>query len=318
LVIRFSSIGDIVLTTPVLRTLKARFPLAEIHYVTRSPFRSILESNPRVDKLFALERNVSEVIPQLRAERYDLVIDLHRNLRSMMVKLALRRPSVTFDKINIRKFLAVNFKWRSILPARHIVDRYFDALTPLGVANDAGGLEYYIPESDRVHPEALFFKNKPERYLALVIGGSYTTKKIPNEKLRQICSNVRIPVVLLGGKEDKLLADELRKEFPHLVNCSGLFTINQSASVIAQADWVITSDTGMMHIAAAFGRKIISVWGNTIPEFGMTPYQPAEGSRIMEVKGLGCRPCSKLGFSHCPRKHFRCMMDQDFSFVGDL
>jgi ADP-heptose:LPS heptosyltransferase len=278
----------------------------------------VLNHNPRIDRLFTFGSRIQEVIPDLKKERYDLVIDLHRNIRSLLLRSSLRRPSVTFDKLNIRKFLAVNIKWRSALPKKHIVDRYFECVTGLGIVKDSGGLEYYTGPGDEIDTAMQFFRREPMKFIALVIGGSYTTKKIPLVKLQDICANARMPVVLLGGKEDKPLADELRKSFPHIVNCSGLFTINQSASVIRQSEWVITSDTGMMHIAAAYGKKIVSVWGNTIPEFGMEPYKPAPQSRVMEVYGLKCRPCSKLGFSECPRRHFKCMMDQDFSFVSQL
>jgi len=102
------------------------------------------------------------------------------------------------------------------------------------------------------------------------------------------------------------------------VNACGRFSINQSASVIQQAAWVVTSDTGMMHIASAFNKKIISVWGNTVPEFGMGPYLPAPESSILEVKGLECRPCSKLGYRQCPLGHFKCMNDIDTSALETL
>jgi ADP-heptose:LPS heptosyltransferase len=318
LVVRFSSIGDIVLTTPILRAIRSRYPGVVVHFVARAKFADVVRANPNVDRLFTFERTIHEVVPQLKNEKYDLVIDLHRNFRSLMLRSRLMRPSVAFDKINLRKFMAVNFKMKDVLPEKHIVERYFDALAPYDVRDDGNGLDYFIPKEDEVNADALFLKNKPGNYIALVIGGSYNTKKIPLEKLRQICSVARLPVVLLGGKDDKPVADLLRREFPHLANCSGLFSVNQSASVVRQAEWVITSDTGMMHIAAAFDKKIVSVWGNTVPEFGMYPYRPHSDSILMEVKGLKCRPCSKLGFAKCPRKHFKCMMDHDFSFVKGL
>src|SRR5690606_5029813 len=123
------------------------------------------------------------------------------------------------------------------------------------------------------------------------IGGSYFTKKIPLNKLKEICTNAKLKLVLLGGKEDKSFADELQKQFPNTINACGNFSINQSASIIQQAEWVITSDTGLMHIAAAYNKKTISVWGNTIPEFGMSPYKPNTENKILEVKNLSCRPC---------------------------
>jgi len=110
----------------------------------------------------------------------------------------------------------------------------------------------------------------------------------------------------------------LKKNFPSVINACGIFSIQQSASVIARAEWVITPDTGMMHIAAAFSKKIISVWGNTIPEFGMGPYKPNAENKIVEMKNLSCRPCSKLGYEQCPKGHFKCMNEIDFSFLKNI
>ncbi len=318
LLIRFSSIGDIVLTTPVIRAIKEQMPGAEVHFLTREVFSGIVADNPHLSKVWTFRYNLAEIKDTLLREKFDLIIDLHKNLRSWRLKMNLRQKVYSFDKLNLRKFLAVNLKLVSLLPDKHIVDRYFDGISPLNVKNDGKGLEYYISENDRVDVPALFFKNKPTRFIALVIGGSYFTKKIPLTKLQYICENASLPVVMLGGLSDKPIADELRKKFPHLINGSAQFSISQSASVISQAEWVITSDTGMMHIAAAFNKKIISVWGNTIPEFGMAPYLPRPENKILEVKNLACRPCSKLGYGRCPLGHFKCMNKIDFSLVKEL
>lgn len=306
-----------VLTTPVLRALREQAG-AEVHVVTKAAYREVLEHNPNVHRVHTFSRSLREVVPDLKAEKFDLVVDLHRNIRSLRLKLKLRRPSVAFNKINFRKWLAVRFKLVNMLPHRHIVERYFDCLKHKGIVDDHGGLDYYVGEEDHVDTSRQFFKGQNKKFIVLAIGGSYNTKKIPFNKLVQICDRASLPVVLLGGPEDKQTANELRKHFPHLINGSGLFSINQSASVVSQAEWVITGDTGLMHIAAAFNIKIISVWGNTIPRFGMSPYKPQPENMILEVKGLSCRPCSKLGYRRCPRGHFRCMQDIDFEFVRDL
>ena len=318
LVIRFSSIGDIVLTTPVIRCLKQQLRDTEIHYVTKEIFSPILNGNPYLDKLIAFKKDISEIYEVLQSEKYDVVIDLHKNLRSLRLKQKLSTKNYSFEKLNVQKFLAVNFKMINALPAEHIVERYLETIEPLGVKNDFMGLDYFLDKKERVDVANLFFNGRETKYLALVVGGSYYTKKIPLNKLREICRTSTLPVLLLGGKEDALLAEELQKDFPLLINTCGKFSINQSASLIEQAEWVITSDTGLMHIASAFNKKIISVWGNTIPEFGMGPYLPNDQNKIMEVKGLSCRPCSKLGYNKCPKGHFKCMNELDFSFVKEL
>lgn len=312
LIIRFSSIGDIVLTTPVVRAVKKQMK-AEIHYLTKEAFLPVLKGNPYIDKIHTIKENVSEVIDTLKSIRFNLVIDMHKNLRSLQVKGLLRKPSVAFSKINISKWLIVNAKVDR-LPRKHLVDRYFDALKPYGIENDGEGLDYFIPEKDEVSYDDLpdFLH---EDFVGIVIGGKHNTKIYPEEKIKSLCSKLDLPVILLGGPEDKARAERIRSDLPDIVfNGCGEFNINQSASVIKKAGFIITNDTGLMHIAAALRKKIIALWGNTIPEFGMYPYLP-EGFQKrfinLQVQNLSCRPCSKIGYQQCPKGHFRCMYDID-------
>jgi len=308
LIIRFSSIGDIVLTTPVIRCLKqSRHIGMEIHYLTKINYFSVLEANPYIYKIHCFEKNISEIIPQLKSENFDFVIDLHHNIRSSFIRFQLRKPSASFNKLNVEKWLLVNFKINR-LPNIHIVDRYMETLKTLDIQNDNKGLDYFIPAKDEVNIQILpiEFHNG---YIGFVIGGTHATKRLPDEKIISICKRINAPIILLGGKEDYLIAEKIAH--PDIVgmcyNACGKYNINQSASLVRQATKIITHDTGLMHIAAAFKKDIISVWGNTIPEFGMSPYMAGKNSKIVEVKGLSCRPCSKLGFEKCPKRHFNCM-----------
>ena len=308
LVIRFSSIGDIVLTTPIVRCLKKQIPNAEIHFLTKTNFVSLVENNPYISKSYSIKDKVAEVSEVLKKENYDFVIDLHKNVRSTQAKRAVGSKAFSFNKLNIEKWLLVNLKINK-LPNIHIVDRYFEPVKALGVVNDNAGLDYFIPEKDVVDV-ADTFNLSANTYHALVVGGSYYTKQIPLNKLQEICVLSDKPIVVLGGKEDATTGLQLEKEFAGKVfSACGKFNINQSASIIQKADKVITSDTGLMHIASAFKKDIISLWGNTVPEFGMYPYLPGKNSKILEVQHLSCRPCSKLGYSKCPKGHFKCMND---------
>lgn len=309
LITRFSSIGDIVLTTPVIRCLSQQLK-AEVHVVTKNAFKDTLVHNPYVSKLHTFQNDVKELYSELKAENFEVVIDLHNNLRSLRLKRYLGVKSYSFNKLNIRKFLAVRLKMRNVLPDKHIVDRYFEAVRELGVKPDNKGLDYFLSKTDEVDVKTLCGS---ENYTVLVAGGSYFTKQIPLNKLAEICTKLKTPVILLGGPADRTVGEELKKQFPAVINLCGSLSLNQSASVIQQASLVISSDTGLMHIAAAFDRRIISVWGNTIPEFGMSPYKPNPANQVMEVNGLSCRPCSKLGYNKCPRGHFKCMNDIDVS-----
>jgi len=326
LVVRFSSIGDIVLTTPVVRGLKQQVA-AEVHFITKKPFASILTANPNVDKVFAIQKKVAEVLPQLRVENYDYIIDLHRNLRSLQLKLLLSAKSYTFDKINWQKWLLVNWK-SNRLPDLHIVERYLQTVAPLGVKNDEAGLDYYIPESQEINLPSFFQQNNFAQhstdsppYIALVIGAAHATKRLPEAKLIELCQDIRLPVLLLGGPAEAEQGEHIAATAgKHVLNTCGKLTLHQSASIVRQAWKVITHDTGMMHIAAAFQKPILSIWGNTVPEFGMYPHYPAGITRntTFEIKNLKCRPCSKIGFSECPKGHFRCMQAISTSDIAQV
>ena len=306
LIIRFSSIGDIVLTTPVIRCLKKNIPNCEIHFLTKNDFLSVIKHNPYISKIHTIKNKVSECVDELKKEKIDFVIDLHHNLRSAQVKRALKTKAISFNKLNVEKWLLVNLKINK-LPTIHIVDRYFETVKELGVINDNFGLDYFIVEEEKVNTQTLFGVS-PNDYHCLVAGGSYFTKQIPINKLQEICTLSNKKIIVLGGKEDAPTGIQLEKEFPGKVfNACGKISINQSATVIQQADKIITSDTGLMHIASAFKKDVFSLWGNTIPEFGMYPYLPGKNSKILEVKNLSCRPCSKLGYNKCPKGHFKCM-----------
>lgn len=313
LIIRFSSIGDIILTTPVIRCLKMQLINAEIHFVSKAAFQDTLRHNPYITRLHVFNKDVNEIYTELRAEKFDLIIDLHKNLRSLRLKKFLRVKSYSFNKLNFRKFLAVRFKMVKALPDKHIVDRYMETLLPLGVKPDGKGLDYFLSINEFVDVKSLYLKNAVTNFTVIVVGGSYYTKQIPVNKLKEICAGIQTPIIILGGASDRVIGDAIKKDFPQIINLCGALSLNQSASVIKQCSLVITSDTGLMHIAAAFNKGIISLWGNTIPEFGMTPYMPHTDNQLLEVKNLPCRPCSKLGYHKCPRGHFKCMNDIDIS-----
>lgn len=316
LIIRFSSIGDIVLTTPVVRCLKEQVEGAEIHYLTKPAYATILQGNPYIDRIILLQPSLKETIRELKEEGYDYVIDLHNSLRSWRVKSALPWLSFSVKKLNWQKWLMVQFKINK-LPEKHIVDRYLDTVKLFDVENDGKGLDFFLRPEDEVSQNEL-----PgylhEGYIAVAMGARHVTKQIPPEKIATLCRHFNRPVLLLGDKFDVANAEQVvRMAGGKVFNACGKFSLRQSAWLVKQALVVVTPDTGLMHIASAFKKNVISVWGNTIPAFGMYPYLPGEKSRIYEVKGLSCRPCSKLGYPACPKKHFRCMMDIDYEGLAD-
>lgn len=319
LVIRFSSIGDIVLTTPVVRALSCQYKDSEIHFLTKRRFSAIVETNPYIDKVYAIDKNVSEVLSQLRQESYHHIIDLHNNLRSFQVIIGLMRPFHRFSKLNFRKWLLVRFRLK-VMPPVHIVDRYMKTAKKLGIRNDEQGLNFFIPENQRVDLKVLP-ESFQQGYIGFVIGGKHNTKILPVEKVIEVCTAIGKPVILLGGPDDAERGEVIASSAGLTVfNACGKYNLLGSASLIRLARLIITNDTGLMHIAAAFRKPIVSLWGNTVPELGMYPYLPSEDipQLMAEVKGLDCRPCSKIGFEQCPKGHFRCMLEQDTRSIADF
>ena len=303
LVVRFSSIGDIVLTTPVVRMLKTQLN-TEVHFLTKAPYVSLFKNNPYVDSVFQINKSINEVISDLKTENYDYVIDLHSNLRTQILKLKLGVSAKSYNKLNWEKFLLTNFK-TNILPDVHIVDRYLDTVKFLGITNDNKGLDFFLSDADKVD-----LNEFPNDYVAIVIGGQHATKILPTAKIISICKKLNKAVLLIGGPDDKARGDEISKA-SGAINTCGNHSLLQSAFLIKNSAYVISHDTGMMHIAAAFKKKIYSVWGNTIPEFGMFPYLSDKNSKMIEVQDLSCRPCSKIGYDKCPKGHFKCMQEID-------
>lgn len=318
LIVRFSSIGDIVLTSPVVRAMKDQFPQWELHYLTKRKFNSIVELNPNISKVYTIEESIDEVIKELKLEKYDHILDLHHNIRTASLISKLNAPSSTFRKLNVKKWLLVNLKVDR-LPKIHIVDRYFEAAERLGVRNDMRAGEFYIGDSNHVNVQSKFGLT-PKNYIAVAIGAQFNTKRMPAELLVKILKDVNKPIIILGGPTDVDLAAEIVSlGISDLINAVGELSIQESASVIQQAAKLLTNDTGMMHIGACLDTEIVSVWGNTVPELGMYPYYPGQEEKysIHEVKNLGCRPCSKIGYAKCPKGHFKCMMDQNVNEIRE-
>jgi ADP-heptose:LPS heptosyltransferase len=425
LVIRFSSIGDIVLCTPVFRWLKSNLPESEVHFLTKGKFKQVVHGNPNLDRVFEWENAADK--SEMFSTDYDLIVDLHNNLRTRLVKWRFWGvPTRVLSKENVQKMLLVGrsknrlmyyllkFRWIQQLffgfsgdgnsaelgssrhssgdlvetnsgygnsaelgSSRHssgdlvetnsgygnsaewsttkyrlavinIVVRNLSLLGDLksheafldlnstGVVSDSSGVLYgsdivksdstaFIPSSSEL--ELDFFVEEPaialklpEKFAALILGGTYATKQMPLELLVKILNELKGSVVLLGGPAESNLAENLvsmlnrleSKVELNILNYCGKLNLNDSAWVASKSSVVVSGDTGMAHISAALGCNLVMVWGNTVPEFGMVPpVKQGANSHHFNVLDLDCRPCSKLGFDSCPKQHFRCMNGQD-------
>lgn len=306
LVIRLSSLGDIILATPIIRCLKKQLN-AEIHFLTKEGGADLLKYNPYIDRIIVVRKSPKERTEEILANQYDHIIDLQNNFRTWSFRLNFIGKTSTFPKLNLRKWILVNFKI-NLLPKVHVVERYFKAVKRLGVTND--GLPCDVFTSPIEENEANLISRPFLFGNIMVIGAMHYTKQIPAELCVKIINHNPGNWLLLGGKNDRLKADQIALLCNQpTVNACGMLSFNGSIEAMRNAKVVVTPDTGLMHAAAALGKNIISIWGNTVPNFGMYPYMPnlPEHYKIIEVNDLSCRPCSKIGHNACPKKHFNCM-----------
>src|ERR1700761_1733710 len=306
LVIRFSSMGDIIYTTPVVRCLKKQLKDAEVHFLTKPAFKYIYDNNPYVGRLLLLKPTLAETIEEIKSEKYDYIIDLHNNLRTSLIKLRTGIKSSTYKKQRIRKWLSLKFHLKLVPPVT-LVERYLKAVKFLGVKNDGKPIDYYIKAEHDL--KKLLPLSHQEKYVAFVIGATHFTKRMPNEKIISICRQINQPVVLLGGEDVKANGTEIANAIgSNIYNACGVTSLDESVFLVSKAEKTIGFDTGLTHIAEAFDKPIASIWGRTVPELlGVQPYMVKDA----EVIGIdiSCRPCSKFGLEKCPLGHFKCMKE---------
>lgn len=309
LIIRLSSMGDIVLTSPVIRCVKQQVPNSQLHFLTKRSFRELVNHSPYIDEVL-IYNDTTSFLDTLRQQHYDFVIDLQRNHLSSTLRHATKAPYAVYDKEDFRRSIVVLAK-HNVLRYKHVVDRYFSAVTQsLQVHNDGLGLELFYPKDNNKAPTLV----PPVPYLLIACGAQHYTKQIPIEALQQIISKINGTIVLVGDQQDAQKVEPLTLA-PNVINRCGQTTLNQLAQLIDHATIVLTPDTGAMHIAAALRKNIIAIWGSTAPILGFTPY--GVNAWNSQAPDIHCSPCSKIGGHRCPRGHFRCMRHQPWDRIID-
>lgn len=314
LLIRLSSIGDILLTTPVVRALYRAIPEASIHFVTRIRYTSLLEHHPHIHTIHGYSSSgpdKARLRQVLREEKFDLVIDLHAVPRSRALRRGLAHRVHVYQKQSWRWLALVGLKWnlyRSVLP---IPERYLAAVPDLGLKADQEGLELYLPPTlSELVLQMLIERGWDGRtpIIALCPGARHATKRWPEQHhadlLRRIREHSHSTVVLLGGPEDTAI---LRDPGEGVIDLRGRLTLLETAAVMDACTVVVTNDSGLMHMATARRRPVVALFGSTVREFGFYPYQA--DATVLEIPGLPCRPCTHIGRARCPQGHFRCMED---------
>ena len=287
LIIRFSSLGDIVLTSPIIRCVKNQVH-CKIHFLTKVQYSQILDSNPHIDRLIILKDNINETIKDLKSENYSHVIDLHNNLRSFRIKIHLRGVVLNYKKQKFKRFLLLYFGLNSL--KEHVVDRYFNCVKKLNVKNDNNGLDYFLNKKTFVNIQ------KHDPFLVWCIGASFEQKTLSVSQIVNVCNNLSARVLLIGGHQELSKGDLIVKNSTNtnIDNFCGRLSIDESAYLIKHSSLVLTNDTGFMHIAAAFKKNIISFWGCTKPSLGFYPYM-TKNKCLHIVFNEFAKPCSKHG-----------------------
>ncbi|MBL0098942.1 MAG: glycosyltransferase family 9 protein [Saprospiraceae bacterium] len=299
-----------VLTTSVVRCIKKQLN-AEVHFLIKPDFAHVIHENPYIDFIHHLKKDTNETIESLKNIGFDLVINLQKNIRSVRICNALGVKTITYSKLNVQKWMAVNLKINKLPKSKHLVDRYFDALSEVSIKDDGEGLDYFIMPEDEYDAQELI--KGFSGFQVLVLGATYFTKRIPKRKCIEIIAQYNHHTILLGGTDVHDLAMEIAILFPEKssqflrkgrIGCQ----CRHCKACPESRDWRYRHDA----YCSCLTKDISVLWGNTIPEFGMYPYYGSKNPsrhKNLQVDGLSCRPCSKLGFDHCPKGHFRCMMD---------
>lgn len=310
LIIRLSSIGDIILTSPAVRYAKQILG-DEVHFLTKKVNKELLILNPNIDKLHLYDGDLNQTIAELKKENFDYIFDLHNNLRSRIIKWKLNVPSRSLTKNNFQKWLMVKFKRKIVIP--HIINRYIKTVSNHPITDFDDKMDFYF------EPDLNLLENYKldHKYYCISLGAMHFTKRIPTQFIKSIISQLDHKVVLIGGRDMLEESRIISEMFPDKVlNLCGILSIWQSAQIINNSAFVLTSDTGMMHLAAALNKDTHVIWGNTVPEFGMYAHYGKNKSKTYNYQvELPCRPCSRIGFDKCPQKHFNCMKLQDQNLI---
>ncbi len=318
LVVRFSAAGDIVLTSLFLRSLRARFPDADIHVLTKSEFLPLVAASPRIDRAIGLESSMG-IGGLLRLRRtliaanngpYDILFDLHNSLRSRLLRSRLfgrriARAVAVFKKPTLAKWLLVHRKINRLAPIVPIPERYLAVGAPFGLENDGNGLELFI--GDTAPPDT---GNATGPLIALAPGARHATKQWPPEKFAELGSRLArelaARIVLVGGPQERELCNTIAAGIDAgAINLAGTTTLAQAAALFDLCTVVVANDSALAHVAAARHRPVVAIFGSTVREFGFAPYGAI--SRVVEMEGLECRPCTAIGREACPRGPFPCL-----------
>jgi lipopolysaccharide heptosyltransferase II len=305
LIIRLSSLGDIVLTFPLVLALREKYPSAQIDFVVKKEYREVLEFCPGISNVFALDTAVGRsgldaLRNTFRKNPYSHVLDLHNNFRSRILRRGVGEHLSIINKRTLQRWLLVKFKLNLLKNAPDVVGRYFETANALGVV-DSGNA-----------PNISIGSSRDPKLVAVAPGARHWNKRWPKENFIEVARKLLADgykIELYGSADERTLAEEISIALAsdRVTNLAGELSIKESTEHLSHASLAITNDSGLMHIANALDMPTISIFGPTIREFGFMPR--GENAIVVQNDGLSCRPCTAIGREDCPKGHFRCMKE---------
>ncbi len=315
LVIRFGSLGDLVLMTPLLKSLKAKYQGCEIHVATKDKYADLFLEDTNVDEVKPLRPGgLGELLglrAELRREGYGIIIDAHNVIRSNIILNTLRSGvKVQIGKDQIKKLLLIKAKinlYRRPIP---LSQRYLQTVKPLDVEPVGTVPEIGVSNTviNKIKELLLVSGLKGKTLVAFAPGSRWVTKMWPPEYFERLISSVGrqgLGTIVIGGPEDVDLNRKIgQKCSPPPFDLTGTLTILESAAVLHECRVLITNDSAPLHLAEAVGTPVIALFGPTVREFGYYPQMSQ--SHALEVQ-LPCRPCSRNGARPCPLGTKECL-----------
>lgn len=301
LIIRLSSLGDILLTTPLLRLIKTSFPHIEIDFILTSSYKDVLVNNPYINNIILYSKDEpAKSIKELRSNNYDLVIDLQNNFRSKKIRRRIRGEKLVFKKPTLKKLILVKTKINLLKDAEQIPVRYANVFDDIKLDDDG------IDLLSTSEPSITFDPNK--KYVGICPGAKHFTKMWPIDYFIKLCRLLIKDgwnVVMFGGESDRKICAQIWKELPEVINLQNNDDLLQTAADMKFCSAIFCNDSGLMHTASGVKVPVLVFFGSTVREFGFTPFNNKH--LILENSSLSCRPCSHIGKYKCPKVHFNCM-----------
>ncbi len=317
LILRLSSIGDILLSTPFIRQVRIAFPKARIDFVVKKEFYPILQFNPHLDKIYRYDKatglaGLDALSKKLAEQKYDFVFDLHNNFRTRYI-LSKQNKKNTFKikKDKIKRALLVYAKLNTYKTVTTIPQRYVTVGQQAGIIDDDNGLEIFWKDSIELEISSILQRHHTRnKFIVIAAGAAHYTKRWPIDKYMKLVEKLlaysNAHIFLMGNDKEKEMLSNLVIS-PRIINLAGQLSLLQAAALIGKAQVVVSNDSGLMHMASAVNTPVVAIFGSTVKELGFFPYKGL--SVVHEVQNLWCRPCSHIGRSKCPLGHFKCMLN---------